>query len=47
MGAALAPLRQQDVLLVASGMSFHNMRKFSDGPEGAAPLVGQVRWQAA
>jgi hypothetical protein len=41
MGVALAPLRSQGVLLLASGMSFHNMGQFSRDA-GSRATVGQV-----
>jgi len=37
LGKAIAPLREQDVLILGSGMSFHNMQAFydrGDSPQG-------------
>ncbi|MBT9368352.1 class III extradiol ring-cleavage dioxygenase [Rhizobium sp. CSW-27] len=45
IGKALQPLRDEDVLIIASGMSYHNMRKFrSAEPEHVTEAVRFDDW---
>nr|WP_316653543.1 class III extradiol ring-cleavage dioxygenase [uncultured Gellertiella sp.] len=45
LGAALEKLRDEDILIVGSGMSYHNMRKFrSDDPDHVAEAIRFDRW---
>jgi aromatic ring-opening dioxygenase catalytic subunit (LigB family) len=45
LGAALERLRDEDILIVGSGMSYHNMRKFrSDEPDHVEEAKRFDRW---
>ncbi len=47
IGRALQPLREKGILIVGSGMSFHNMRSFKSPGEGDAEAAAFDQWLTA
>lgn len=46
IGRALAPLRERDILIVASGNLIHNLREYAWGEEGVAPYEWAQRFES-
>ncbi len=47
IGAALAPLREEGVLVIGSGMSYHNLRRIFDGTDDGAAQFDEWLNEAA